>query len=519
VLVADISRRNASFFSDDDAVVAGDGAVWSWGQLDERANRMAHLFDTLGLAQGDRVAVLSPNDRDYITFFLACSKSGVLGAPLNIRLTAVELTSYLRYVEPIALLVHVTQRTLALALVEAIPSLQHVIGFGGSTEQPHGFPVDLDGALASQPTSDPGRVRDPGTPYMLAATSGTTGVAKAALLTNANAIAAMLTWTGEMPMHERDTALQNIPLFFNPGGPAGLHPVMMKGGRTVIFPGFDPGTFLVAVPQYAVTHTIIVPTMVRMVLNHPDARRHDLSTLRGITSGGSPISADLLRAARSVFGDVFYPTYGMAETYSCGLVLRPENQHPDGDEVEIRRLASAGKPHTTLQVRVVRDDGTSVTTDAAEVGEVLVAGDTVASEYFRMPDETAEAFRDGWMHTGDLATVDDGGFITIVDRKKDVIISGGINVHGREVEEVLLAHPSIGQAAVIGVPDERWGEVVHAVVVAAPGAEIDSADVLLFCRERLADYKRPRTLEVRPDLPMSATGKVLKRALRDTLPG
>jgi long-chain acyl-CoA synthetase len=434
----------------------------------------------------------------------------VVGAPLNIRLTLTELSAYLSYVEPRALLAHATLAPMARELGTAVPALEHVVGFGGD----HGFPLDLEDLVAATPGNDRDRGLDASSVYMLAATSGTTGVSKAVVLTNGNAIAAIACYAAELPTSERETVLQNIPLFFNPGGPAGLHPALTKGGRTVLYPGFEPATFLDVVPRYRVNHTILVPTMIRMVLDHPAAASADLSSLRGITCGGSPVSKELLLAARPVFGDVFRPTYGMAETYSCGLVLRPENQRPDGDDDDIRRLGSAGKPHLLVDVEVVADDGTPVPRDAATPGEVLVRGDVVASGYFRMAEETASSFAGGWMHTGDLATVDADGFITIVDRKKDIIISGGINVASREVEEVLLRHPDVAQAAVIGVPHPQWGEAVHGVVVARPGVDPDTDAILAFCATQLASYKKPRTIEVRAELPISATGKVLKRELR-----
>ena len=348
----------------------------------------------------------------------------MVGAPLNIRLTLAELAAYLGYLEPRALLAHASLAPLARELDASVAALEHVVGFGGD----HGFPLDLDDLVAGASTDDPARGLDATTVYMLAATSGTTGVPKGAVLTNGNALAAIACYAAELPTSERETVLQNIPLFFNPGGPAGLHPALTKGGRTVLYPGFEPATFLDVVPRYRVNHTILVPTMIRMVLDHPAASTADLSTLRGITCGGSPVSKELLLAARPVFGDVFRPTYGMAETYSCGLVLRPENQRPDGDADDIRRLGSAGKPHILVDVEVVADDGKPVPRDGATAGEVLVRGDVVAGGYFRMAEETAESFAGGWMHTGDLATIDGDGFITIVDRKKDIIISGGINV-------------------------------------------------------------------------------------------
>ena len=515
MLVADIVRRNRRFFGGDNAVVDVDGRGWSWTELDEWSTRMGHVFSDLGAGAGDRVAILSPNDATYLSFFFACSKTGTVGAPLNIRLTASELGAYLAYVEPNLLLVHASQAELGHRLAEECAAIRHLLGFGGD----HGCEVDLEDAVGAAPTTDDFERRPSEQPYMLAATSGTTGVAKAAVLTDANALAAISSWMAEIHITERQTALQNIPQFFNPGGPAGIHPALVKGGRMVIYPGFEPGAFLDVVPRFTVQHSILVPTMIRMVLDHPAAASTDLGSLHSITCGGSPVSKELLLAARPVFGDVFYPTYGMAETYSCGLLLRPENQRPDGTDVDVRRLGSAGKPHIGATALVVADDATPVAGDDAEVGEVLISGDMVASGYFRMPDETAAAFVDGWMRTGDLATVDDDGFITIVGRKKDVIITGGINVHSREVEEVLLRHPHIAQAAAIGVPHPRWGEAVHAVVVPVHGATIDVVEVLEFCAVHLASFKKPRSLEIRSDLPISATGKVLKRVLRETYIG
>jgi long-chain acyl-CoA synthetase len=512
VLIADIARRNATFFGDDDAVIDLGGGQWTWAGLDDWSSRMAAVFVDLGVEVGDPVAVLAPNCATYLSFFFACSKSGALGAPLNIRLTASELGAYLAYVEPKALLVHASLASVGRTLAAAVPTIEHLVGFGGV----HGLSIDLDEAVAAASPAEPRRSVDSGTLYMLAATSGTTGVSKAAALTNANALAAIASHTAELPIGERETVLQNIPLFFNPGGPAGLHAALGKGGRSVIAPGFEPGTFLEAVPRFDVNHTILVPTMIQMVLDHPAAATADLSTLRSVVCGGSPLSKELLLAAREVFGDVFRPTYGLAETYSCGLVLRPQNQRPDGDATDVRRLGSAGKPHILTTVKVVADDGAEVPHDGEAIGEVLVRGDMVAAGYYRMPEETALAFADGWMHTGDLATVDEGHFVTIVDRKKDIIITGGINVHSREVEEALLRHPAVSQAAAIGIPHPQWGEAVHAVVVAAPGVDLDPDEVLAFCAGELAGFKRPRSLEVRDELPISGTGKVLKRVLRET---
>jgi long-chain acyl-CoA synthetase len=510
MLVSAIVRRNADVFADAEAVVEPGRRTWTWGDLERRTNRLGRALRRLGLGHGDRLAVLAPNVAEHLELFLAEAKTGVIGAPLNIRLTVAELAAYCRYVEPGVLVAHASLVDVARAVAEAAPSIRHVVGTGDG----HGLALDLDALADAEDDGDPGvAVRDDDV-YQLAATSGTTGVPKAVALTHRNAWAALCNWLAEIPVAEGGTNLQCIPLFFNPGGPAGLHPVLVKGGRTVVFPAFDPGTFCDAVPRYGVTHSILVPTMIRMVLDHPAAATTDFSSLRGITCGGSPVSRDLLLAARPVLGDVFFPHYGMAETYSCGLVLRPEDQCTDGPPERVARLGSAGRPNVLMEVRVVGDDGGDVAHDGAAVGEVWLRGDSVADGYFRMPEETAAARSGDWFRSGDLATVDAEGFVTIVDRAKDVIITGGINVHGREVEEVVTAHPAVAAAAVIGVPDDRWGERVHAVVVAVPGTTVDVDELLAFCAARLAGYKRPRSVEVVEALPLSATGKVLKRELR-----
>ena len=416
---------------------------------------MANVFvDALGLGVGDRVAVLAPNCPTYLATFFACSKSGVVGAPLNIRLTLSELAAYLGYVEPRALLAHASLAPLARELDASVAALEHVVGFGGD----HGFPLDLDDLVAGASTDDPARGLDATTIYMLAATSGTTGVPKGAVLTNGNALAAIACYAAEPPTSERETVLEH-PAVLQPGWP----------GRAAPRP--DQGRAHRALPRLRAGH---LPRRRPALPGEPHHPRPDDDpdgarppwgihgrppTLRGITCGGSPVSKELLLAARPVFGDVFRPTYGMAETYSCGLVLRPENQRPDGDADDI---AGSGPRASPTSSSTSRSSPTTapVPRDGATAGEVLVRGDVVAGGYFRMAEETAESFAGGWMHTGDLATIDGDGFITIVDRMKDIIISGGINVHSREVEEVLLRHPDVAQAAAIGVPHAQWGEAV-----------------------------------------------------------
>jgi long-chain acyl-CoA synthetase len=293
--------------------------------------------------------------------------------------------------------------------------------------------------------------------------------------------------------------------------------VLLKGGRTVVPPAFDPAIFPVLVERYRVTHTIIVPTMVQMVVSHPACEQHDLSSLRGIVSGGSPFPAPVLIRAREVMGDVFNPIYGMAESYSCGTILRSQNLFTEGTEQQRRQLGSIGKPETLVNVRVVEPNGNDVPHDGTTSGEIWMSGPVISPGYFRMDDETARSRHGEWFRTGDVAVIDDQGFITIVDRLKDMIITGGINVFSIEVERVLEAHPAVSQVAVIGVPHPQWGEAIHAIVCRAPGAAVTADELMTFAAQRLTSYKKPRSIEFVDALPVSATGKVLKKDLRAQL--
>ncbi|GAA4728157.1 long-chain fatty acid--CoA ligase [Nocardioides endophyticus] len=512
MLIGDISRRNADFFGDREALVEPGGRVRTWLEVEERTNRMARALLDLGLGKGDRLAMFSVNCVEYVEFFFACAKSGVVGSPMNVRLAPPENVKYANYAEPRAVLVHASLVEEARAWIAETPSIEMVIGFGGE----HDLDLDLEAIAAASSGDVSSVVLTPDDPYMLCPTSGTTGVSKGALMTQGNAISGIFGWLADYPVNEGDTNLQCIPQYLNAGGPAHIHPVFTKGGRSVILPGFDPLGFLQSVDRYRVTHTTAVPTMISMVLDHQERPAYDLSSLRVIVLGGSPVAAPLVVRVRSEIGDCLYPTLGMAETYSCGLVLRPQNQHPDGSLEEIRRLGSLGKPHTHLQVRIVGADGKDVPHDNTTHGEIWFKGGSVSPEYFRMPEETAAARVEGWLRTGDVAVIDDDGYVTVVDRLKDIIISGGYNVASGEVESVLCEHPAVAEAAVIGTPHDTWGEAVHAVIVRRPAQDVTEQELIEFAGARLAGYKRPRSVIFVSALPRNPTGKVLKRELRAT---
>lgn len=361
MLVSEIVRRNAQYFGDNEALIVPGRTKRTWHEVDDRSTRFANALLGLGMDKSDRIAVFASNSSEYIEMFFATAKAGIIGAATNIRLTATEVSSYLQYVEPTAILVGADQAENARRFLPDLASVRFVIGLGGD----HDLPLDYEELIASASGSSPAVALNDTDVYQLGATSGTTGVPKGAILTHRNAIAAMMNWMAEMPIGDGDTNLQCIPMFFNPGGPAQLHPVMMKGGRSIIQSGFDPGKFIHAVAEFAVTHTTAVPTMIAMVLDHPDAQGHDFSSIKAVVTGGSPVPPELFRRAERAFGTaVFRPFFGMAETYSCGLALRPEHLAGEKGADFVRRLASAGKPHPLMQVRIAAEDGEEVPADA-----------------------------------------------------------------------------------------------------------------------------------------------------------
>ena len=510
MLIADIVRRNAWCFADDDAVVEVDGGRWSWSELAravvEAGERLRGRTRSRGGRPRRHPRPELPHLPGLLLRLLQVGR-GRRAAQHPADAGRAGGVPGLRGAEGAA---RPRQPRSPGAASSARPSaaIEHVVGFGGD----HGFPLDLDDLVAGAPTDDPARGLDATTVYMLAATSGTTGVSKAAVLTNGNALAAIACYAAELPTSERETVLQNIPLFFNPGGPAGLHPALTKGGRTVLYPGFEPATFLDVVPRYRVNHTILVPTMIRMVLDHPAAATADLSTLRGITCGGSPVSKELLLAARPVFGDVFRPTYGMAETYSCGLVLRPENQRPDGDADDIRRLGSAGKPHILVDVEVVADDGRPVPRDgdhgrrgARARRRRRRAATSAWPTRRRSPSRAGgctPATSPRWTRTASSPSS--------TARRTSSSRAASTSPAARS-RRCSCGTPTLRRPPSSACPHPQWGEAVHAVVVARPGVDPDTDAILAFCATQLASYKKPRTIEVRDELPISGTGKVLKQ--------
>ncbi|WP_405657327.1 o-succinylbenzoate--CoA ligase [Streptomyces sp. NBC_00079] len=468
------------------------GTSLTYAQLYDRTTRLAHALRARGVRRGDRIAYLGPNHPSYLETLFAAGTLGAVFVPLNTRLAGPEIAFQLA-------------DSGAKALVYGSSHAGLVAGLPGSTDVRAYVEVgaEYEEALASASAE---RVDEPVVPddtCIIMYTSGTTGRPKGAMLTHGN-----LTWNAINVLVDTDLiaderALVSAPLFHTAGLNMLTLPVLLKGGTCVLVEAFDPNATFDLIEQHRITFMFGVPTMFEQVARHPRWAGADLSSLRILTCGGSPVSTPLI-AAYQERGLTFLQGYGMTEASPGTLFLDAEHA--------ISKAGSAGVQHFFSDVRVVRPDFTAV--DLDETGEVVVRGPHVMPGYWGLPEETAAAFADGWFRSGDAARVDEDGYVHIVDRIKDMIISGGENIYPAEIEDLLLSHPDIVEVAVIGVPDDKWGEVPRAVVVPREGASVDPDEVLASLSGRLAKYKIPKSLVLADDLPRTASGKLLKSRVR-----
>jgi long-chain acyl-CoA synthetase len=505
-----ILERAVRFYPDRTAVV--DGATrLTYRAFAARVRRLCRALQGLGLERGDRLAVLMFNSHRYLELYYATAEMGTLIVPLNIRLSAGELAYILDDSGSNTLFVGPEFVSLAREIQSGRTALRRCILAGDGTPPP-GW-LSYEALLA---TADADFAPAPVAPDDLAGlfyTSGTTGHPKGVMLSHANVVANTYHVLASGLWREGDVYLHACPMFHLADGPTS-HAITWIGGTHVLIPGFKADLALEAIERERVTVTILIPTMINFLIHHPDVRKRDLSSLRNITYGGAPMPLELAQHAMRTLPCTFRQAYGLTETSPLLTVLPAEEHVADGPPEKVRRLLSCGRAVVGVRVRVVNGRGEEV--KPGEVGEIIAKGPNIMVGYWRKPEETAEVLRDGWLYTGDLATVDEEGYIYIVDRKKDMIITGGENVFSTEVENVLYTHPAVLEAAVVGVPDERWGEAVKAIVVLKPGMQATEGELIAHCRARLAHFKAPRSVEFYAGaLPKSGSGKILKRELRE----
>lgn len=500
--------RSATFWPDGEALVCGP-ARWTYRQLEAESNRLASALLARGLTPGQAVGTYAANSGELVVTEMALSKGGFVRVPVNARLGGDELAHILRDAEVRVLFVDpahaetaaaaIARAGLVCALVEYTGSVagteryQQVLGTGSA--DPVAVDVSADAAA------------------VLNYTSGSTGKLKAAVQTHGNRLANM-----RKRLMSPSGSTQSDDRYLAPGpithaSGMMLLAVLARGATVVILPAFDTERFLRTVESERITTTFVVPTMLNMLMEHPAIADVDLSTLRILGVGGAPVSPQRLRDAVRVFGPVVMQGYGLGETTSGITVLTTEDVIR-GIESDPELLKSCGRPVFDTEVRVVDETGTPL--PAGEIGEIVARGPDCVREYWHEPELSAETFRDGWVHTGDIGFFRGDGYLFIVDRKKDMIISGGFNIYCSEVEAALYEHPDIAEVCVVGVPDEQWGEAVKAVVVPRAGTTPTEQELIEHCADRLARMKKPRSVDFAASLPINRNGKIDRRAVRES---
>ncbi|MBX7153168.1 long-chain fatty acid--CoA ligase [bacterium] len=478
--------------------ISGERTTYS--EWNRRVNRLANWFTQLKLKKGTRVAMLAVNSASYLDVWFACGKTGTILQNLNWRLPATELTSIIKSASP-EVMIHCSEFTETVqSLKDKLPSVNHWIGVDRQTQTSDSLLSDSE--ICSDQYIMPADITTDD-PWVLCYTGGTTGETKAAILTHGNILWNAIQTCASWELRHDDMTILNAPLFHTGGLNVLTAPLVYIGGTSIICQSFDVAQMFRLLSDYPVSVLFGVPTMFHLMQEIPEWLASDFSKCRFVISGGAPCPAPIFQKFRSKKVD-FKTGYGLTEAGPNTFWLPP-------DLCE-KKAGSVGFPLMHVQVKIVKPDGSECTTD--EVGELLIAGPHVTPGYWDQPESTDAVIRNGWLHTGDLARRDADGCYYIVGRKKEMFISGGENIYPIEIETVLHAHESIAESAVIGIPDEKWGEIGVAFVVARNNYSLTEAELITFLKLRLAGYKIPKIIRFLDELPKTAVNKVDKKALR-----
>lgn len=515
-------RRAATLFPNSVAAVDDQRTV-TYRTIDQRVRNFASHLQLAGVAPGDRIAVLDVNSIEYIESYFAAAALGAILCPLNFRLSNAELAAILADCQAEVLIANAQFAPIVQATINAGlqtgTTLSKIIWIG---DPPASNGWSVEEVSYQQAVAEAGEVIFPdiitaSTVAQLYYTSGTTGRPKGVMLTHGNVYLHAVGTVAEFGLSESDRWGHIAPMFHLADAWA-TFAITLVGGCHVIVPKFQAEQTLAAIEQQKITITNLIPTMLNLMVKHPQIEAYSYSSLRYILSGGAPIPPEVVRQIIATFGCDYVQTYGMTET-SPYLTLSLLKNHLKNlpQEDQLRFKSKTGRAFITVELQVVRDNGNQVSNNEQEVGEILVRGGTVTPGYWNRREETNAAFQNGWLKTGDLAVIDEEGYVTIVDRKKDMIITGGENVYSTEVENILYQHPEILEAAAFGLADDVFGETVAAAVVMLEPNKISADEIIEFCRKYLSGYKIPRHIFFLPTLPRTGTGKISKRAIREEL--
>jgi len=505
--LGDFLRNNANKFPDEVAF-RFEGETVTFAHHCERANRLAHSLWARGLRKQDRVSVLSQNNLEFLECYAACELAGFIAATVNWRLTAPEMAWIIGDSSPRVLVFEAQYAHLVEAIRAQLGSVELFVCIGGTTPdwaEPYA-------AFRDNGSAEGAPARPTETDIMhLIYTSGTTGRPKGAIRLHRAEVAIGILMATELGLIVSDRLQLMMPLF-HVGARFLQLAVHMRGGSVVLHRGFDPAVVLDTIEHERVTMTHLAPTMVQSMLNQPGIEARDLTSLHTICYSAAAMPVPVLKRGLKLLGPVFLQLYGMTE--GGGTTLHKRQHKPDGTPEDIRRLWSIGQAAPNVDVRIVDPEGRDL--PFYEPGEILTRTASHFSGYWNNTAATLAALRDGWYHTGDLGYLDGQGFVYLVDRKKDMIVSGGENIYSREVEEAIATHPQVQDVAVIGVKDDYWGESVRAIVVLTQGGSATEEELIAHCKTQIASYKKPKSIRFVAELPRLPSGKINKVTLRQT---
>jgi acyl-CoA synthetase (AMP-forming)/AMP-acid ligase II len=501
----DLIQRGAALYGNQPAIVF-EGRTYTFAEQASRMYRLANALLEMGVRKQERVAILSRNCSEYIEVFGAGEVAGFITVNLNCRLSTKELVAICQDCQPSVMVFADEFDASADEIASQVSSIRVRVALqGGSSGVPN-----YEDVLATASPEIPAIQSKPSDIAYIMYTSGTTGGSKGVMISHAAMVEATRMLSHECGVLSSDKALIVMPLF-HLGGKIEQMNFSLMGAQIVLKANFDPIDIAETMEREKITAAHFAPVMIQRILDELDAKSYDFSALRCVHYASAPMPVPLLQRAIARLGSIFTQVYGMTECLAC-TVLKAHCHKLDGSEDDRRRLGSAGQPLFPNRIRIIHDDGRECA--PGEIGEIIIHSPTLMNGYWNKSTLTAEIVRDGWMYTQDLGFIDDGGYVYVVDRKKDMIISGGENIYSWEVEEVLRGHPDVAEVAVIAVPDLQWGESVKACVQLRPGTKANDAALIEYTRERIASYKKPRSIDFLDELPRLFNGKIDKKALR-----
>lgn len=490
------------------AFVFGDKR-YSYKQVNQRVNRLINAFRRMGVKRGDHVGILAYNCPQYFEVF-ALAKAGMVTVPLNYRSVSSELDYLINNSEISTLILEKEFVDIVGSISGSIGGVKNFICLDAEVEGMQ----DYEQLIADSTPDEPEEEVKPEDMAAIFYSSGTTGRPKGAVHTHRSLVAEMLLPEAvpALEMSARDVALAVMPFFHVGGSAAHMLSTFAMGSTIVVLRKFDEEAVLRAIEEHKVSYVCLVPSMIISLLEYPSLGKYDISSLRTIAYTGAPMPLEAMKKAIRYFGPILVQSLGQTETLKMTVLAKGEHKL-EGSPQELKRLESSGRPPFDGEIRIVDKNGKEV--GPGTPGEIIARSDRMMPAYWKMPKETAETIKDGWLYSGDAGLMDADGYVYLVDRKKDMVISGGENIYSREVEDVVRRHPAVAEAAVVGVPDEQWGESVKAIAVLKPGSAATEEEIIAFCKERLASYKKPKSVEFWDSVPVTATGKVKKNEIRE----